>query len=297
MPNVIRTPDSAFDKIKDWPYEPKYVEIGDTRMHYVDEGQGEIILCLHGEPSWAYLYRKFIPILSKNYRVIAPDLIGFGRSDKYTEVKDYSFDMHFDKLQQFIEKLDLNGMTIVVQDWGGLLGLPLLAYNQERFSRMVVMNTYLPNGERPMPLAFKIWQKFSQWMPNLPIGFVMKMGTHQKLDKEVLKAYTAPFPSAKYKAGAKVFPALVPGSTDDPAIPHMLHARKVLKSWQKPALVLFSDKDPIMSGAWKWFYYNIPTAQDNERITIKDAGHFLQEEKGEEIATHIADFMVRTAAS
>ena len=294
MPEIIRTPDENFNGITDWPYEPKYIQIDDTRMHYVDEGHGEIILCLHGEPSWAYLYRKFIPVLSNDFRIIAPDLIGFGRSDKYCDVKDYSFDMHFGKLEQFVQKLDLRDITVVVQDWGGLLGLPLLGQHPDLFKRVVVMNTYLPTGKRPMPMAFKIWKTFSAIAPDLPIGFVMKMGTHQKLSKEAMAAYKAPFPSAKYKAGAKSFPALVPSSPKDPAVSYMLKAREILKAWNKPAIVLFSDKDPIMSAAWKWFYYNIPSAKEQKKVTIKDAGHFLQEDKGEEIAGHILEFMKRT---
>jgi haloalkane dehalogenase len=202
--------------------------------------------------------------------------------------------MHFKKLEQFLDELQLRDITVVVQDWGGLLGLSLLGQHPDRFKRVVVMNTYLPTGERPMPMAFTIWKTFSQFAPDLPVGFVMKMGTHQKLSKTALDAYKAPFPSNKYKAGAKVFPALVPSRPDDPAIPYMLRAREVLKAWDKPALVLFSDKDPIMSGAWKWFYYNIPTAKENKRMTIQNAGHFLQEDKGEEIAGHILAFMGRS---
>ncbi len=292
---VLRTPEKCFENISDWPYAPKYLEIGDTRMHYVDEGEGEIILCLHGEPSWAYLYRKMIPTLSKDYRVICPDLIGFGRSDKYASKKAYTFEMHFSKLIQFMEALELNDITVVVQDWGGLLGLSLLAEFPDKFKRVVIMNTSLPTGEKPMPLAFKAWKTFSQTSPVLPIGGIIKSGTHQKLSKEARDAYDAPFPSSKYKAGARVFPALVPASPKDPAVPYMLKAREVLKAWQKPAIVMFSDKDPIMSGAWKWFYYNIPSAQEQPQITIKDAGHFLQEDKGEEIAQHIDAFMKRTA--
>ena len=198
------------------------------------------------------------------------------------------------KLEKFLDELDLKDITVVVQDWGGLLGLSLLGTHPRKFKRVVVMNTYLPTGERPMPLAFRIWKTFSQLVPDLPIGFVMRQGTYQKLSKDVCDAYKAPFPSSKYKAGAKIFPALVPSSPSDPAVPFMLKAREVLKRWDKPALIMFSDKDPIMSGAWKWFYHNIPTAKNQERITIKDAGHFLQEEKGEEIAGHILDFMLRT---
>ena len=292
---ILRTPDSFFDSIDDWNYAPNYIQIGDTRMHYVDEGKGEIILCLHGEPSWCYLYRKMIPILSMNYRVIAPDLIGFGRSDKYATTKDYTFKMHFEKLDYFIKALKLKDITVVVQDWGGLLGLPLLAENQNLFKRVVVMNTYLPTGEKPMPTAFKIWKGFSQTSPFMPVGWILKVGTHQKMSSKVKNAYDAPFPSAKYKAGARIFPALVPSKPTDPAVPYMLKAREVLQKWKKPAFVLFSDKDPIMSGAWKWFYNKIPSAKDQPQITIKGAGHFLQEDKGEEIAQHIVEFMRRTA--
>ena len=277
-----------------YPFNSKYLSLDSGKMHYIDEGQGETILCLHGEPSWSYLYRKMIPILSKSHRVIAPDLIGFGRSDKYVSVKDYSFEMHFSKLEKFIRILGLNNITVVVQDWGGLLGLPLLAEHPNLFKRVVVMNTYLPTGKKPMPLAFKLWKGLSQLSPFMPVGSILSAGTHQKLSASAKQAYNAPFPSAKYKAGAKIFPALVPSSESDPAVPYMLKARAVLKEWQKPAFVLFSDKDPIMSGAWKWFYHNIPTAKNQPQITIKDAGHFLQEDKGEEIATHINAFMLRT---
>lgn len=288
---ILRTPDKHFDAIEDWNYQPNYLQIDDTRMHYVDEGQGEIILCLHGEPSWAYLYRKMIPKLSANHRVICPDLIGFGRSDKYADKKAYTFDMHFEKLIKFKEALNLTDITLVVQDWGGLLGLPLLAEFPDDFKRVIIMNTALPTGDKPMPAAFKAWKTFSQNTPILPIGGIIKSGTYKKLSKAAREAYNAPFPKQKFKAGARVFPALVPASPDDPAVPYMKKARKVLQAWQKPALVMFSDKDPIMSGAWKWFYHNIPTAQNQPKITIKDAGHFLQEDKGEEIAEHIVKFI------
>lgn len=293
MSRILRTPEEAFERIPDWPYAAKYIQVGDTRMHYVDEGpeSGEVILCLHGEPSWAYLYRKFIPVLNKKYRVVAPDLIGFGKSDKYKAPSEYTFEMHYEKLEVFVRELGLYDMTIVVQDWGGLLGLALVGQRPDLFKRLVIMNTYLPTGKRKMPPAFRIWRAFAKYWPELPVGFIMKMGTAQPLSPEVRAAYTAPFPSGKYKAGAKVFPALVPDDPSDPAIPYMLKAREVLKAWDKPAIVLFSDKDPIMSAAWKWFYYNVPTAHQRERIVIKDAGHFLQEDKGEEIAGHILRFM------
>jgi haloalkane dehalogenase len=288
---VLRTPDNYFENLTDFPYKPNYIEINDLRMHYLDEGEGEVILCLHGEPSWSYLYRKFIPILAPNYRVIAPDLIGFGRSDKLMQTKHYSFQLHFDQICGFIEKMDLTGVTLVVQDWGGLLGLGALGEMPERFARVVIMNTYLPIGDRPMPKAFMAWKNFAKRMPGFPVGTVMKMGTYQKLTSE---AYQAPFPANKYKAGAKIFPELVPTKATDEGISEMKKAREVLGKWQRPALILFSDKDPIMSGGDKFFRKLIPSASEQPEIIIKDAGHFLQEDKGEEVATEIKAFMERT---
>lgn len=291
---VLRTPDKYFEKLADFPYQPNYIEVNDLRMHYLDEGEGEVVLCLHGEPSWSYLYRKFIPILSPNYRVIAPDLIGFGRSDKLTKMKHYSFELHFDQVCGFIEKMDLTGVTLVVQDWGGLLGLSALAKMPERFARVVVMNTYLPVGDRPMPKAFRAWKAFARSIPGFPVGTVMKMGTYQKLSSEVKKAYQAPFPANKYKAGAKIFPELVPTKVTDAGVAEMKKAREILGKWQKPALVLFSDKDPITGSAAKFFRKLIPSAAQQPEITIKDAGHFLQEDKGEEVASEIKAFIERT---
>jgi haloalkane dehalogenase len=291
---VLRTPDKYFENLADFPYEPNYIEINDLRMHYLDEGEGEVVLCLHGEPSWSYLYRKFIPILSPNYRVIAPDLIGFGRSDKLTKTKHYSFQLHFDQVCDFIKKIDLTGITLVVQDWGGLLGLSALGKMPERFARVVIMNTFLPTGDRKMPKAFTAWKTFAKRMPGFPVGTVMKMGTFQKLTAETKKAYQAPFHNTESKAGAKIFPELVPIKSTDEGVLEMQNAREVLGKWQKPALVMFSDKDAIMSGGDKFFRKLIPSAKDQPEIIIKDAGHFLQEDKGEEVATEIKKFIERT---
>ncbi|MGI9542429.1 MAG: haloalkane dehalogenase [Cyclobacteriaceae bacterium] len=288
---IIRTPDDRFSNLPDFDYQPNYIQIDDTRMHYLDEGQGEVVLCLHGEPSWSFLYRKFIPILSSQYRVIAPDLVGFGRSDKYTGVNDYSFAMHFKKLHSFVDQMGLQEITLVVQDWGGLLGLSLLGESHEKFSRVVIMNSALPIGNRPMPKAFKIWKSFALNVPGLPIGKIMQMATASKLPKEVIKAYQAPFPSKKYKSGAKAFPALVPTKPVDPGVPEMKVARDVLAKWDKPALVMFSDKDPIMRGGDRFFRKLIPGAKEQPEITIENAGHFLQEDKGEEIAGYVKQFM------
>lgn len=289
---TLRTPAQRFDFIKDFPYHENYVDFEGMKMHYIDEGQGETILALHGEPSWCYLYRKFIPVL-KDYRFIAPDFIGFGKSDKLVGWKNYSFELHFRSLEKFIDKLQLNDITLIVQDWGGLLGLSLLGAYPERFSRVVVMNTFLPRG-KPLSLPFKLWQLFTRYHPSTPIGLIMRTGTFKRLPKDVLEAYKAPFPNRKYKDGAKAFPTLVPSQPNQPGVDRMNKAREVLSQWHKPALVLFSDKDPVMSGLEKFFYNLIPSSRDQPEIIIKDAGHFLQEDKGEEIAIYIDDFMKGT---
>jgi len=277
-----------FKILKDFPYQENFVDFEGIQMHYVDEGEGETILALHGEPSWSYLYRKFIPIL-KDYRFIAPDLIGFGKSDKIVGQKNYSFEYHFQSLKNLMEQLDLKDINLVVQDWGGLLGLSLLGAYPERFKRVIILNTFLPVG-KPLPAFFKLWQKYAKFHPAFPIGKTIQRASHNTLSKEVIEAYDLPFPSNKHKDGARVFPTLVPSKPSHDGVERMKTAREVLSKWEKPALVLFSDKDKILGGMEHFFYKLMPSSLKQKKLTIKDAGHFLQEEKGEVIANYILDF-------
>jgi haloalkane dehalogenase len=292
---VIRTPEARFANLADWPYAPHYVEINGARVHYVDEGSGSPILCLHGEPTWAYLYRKMIPALAQAGRVLAMDWLGFGRSDKYTELEEYSYHMHHDTLTAFIKALDLRDITLVCQDWGGILGLPVATQMPDRFARLVIMNSGLPTGDLPMSEGFMQWRNFAERTGRdiEPGRLVQISAVASPPSPEIIAAYDAPFPDASYRAGVAVFPRLIPLKMDDPGAAEQRQTREALKSWNKPALVMFSDSDPVTGGGDRFFRKIIPTAKDQPIITIQGAGHFLQEEKGAEIAAHIVDFLRR----
>lgn len=285
----LQTPEQQFENLPDFPFSAQYTAVGGLRMHYVDEGQGdEVVLMLHGEPSWSFLYRKMIPVFAKaGMRAIAPDLIGFGRSDKLAEKSDYSYQKHVDWIAAFVTQLDLRNITLFCQDWGGLIGLRVAAENPNRFSRIVAANTGLPIGNIKMPEAFMQWREFSQTSPHFDVGRIIQRATNSALSEEVIGAYNAPFPDDSYKAGSRIFPALVPITPDDPAVPANRAAWAVLMQWKKPFLTLFSDNDPITKGGEKFFQQVIPGAKGQPHEIIPDAGHFLQEDKGEEIAQKV----------
>jgi haloalkane dehalogenase len=293
---LLRTPEECFRDLPGWSYEPRYVDVGGVRVHYVDEGprQTPPVLLLHGEPSWSFLYRKMIPVLTAaGHRVVAPDLVGFGRSDKPSEREDYSYQRHVDWMAGAITALDLQGATLFCQDWGGLIGLRLVAEHPERFARVVAANTGLPTGEERVSDAFFAWQAFSQSVPALPVGKIVQTGCVRGLSPELVAAYDAPFPDESYKAGARQFPLLVPTRPDDPAGEANRAAWRSLERFERPFLTAFSDSDPVTKGAEKPMHKRIPGAAGQPHVTIARAGHFLQEDAGEEIAQVVVDFIAR----
>jgi haloalkane dehalogenase len=297
MMEALRTPDDRFAALPGYSFAPHYLDAGGLRVHYLDEGPRDAapLLLLHGEPSWSYLYRKMIPILvSAGHRVVAPDLVGFGRSDKPAARADYTYQRHVDWMRAVLTGLDLRGATLVCQDWGGLIGLRLVAEHPERFARVVAANTFLPTGDRDPGPAFLAWRKFSQEVPEFPVGRIVRGGCVTELLPEVVAAYDAPFPEERYKAGARQFPLLVPASPDDPAAEPNRAAWRVLEGWEKPFLTAFSDSDPITAGADRALQERIPGARGLPHTTIAGGGHFLQEDRGEELARVVVDFVAST---
>jgi haloalkane dehalogenase len=291
--DVFRTPDERFDGLPGYAFEPRYVEQDGLRMHYVEEGSGVPVLLLHGEPTWAFLYRKMIPSISQVARVVAPDYFGFGRSDKPTRLEEYSYDFHYGSIERLAHELDLRDTTVVVQDWGGPVGLRLAVEHPERVARLVILNTGIGAGRAPSPE----WLRFREFMrrvgSDLVPGQLVRLSCLTDPGDEVIEAYNAPFPTPESKAGVLAFPELVPTEIDHPSAAKMLEVRATLESWERPALVLFSDSDPIFSTvAAEHMASRIPGAGPAE--TVVGASHFLQEEKGEEVARRIVRFLAET---
>ncbi len=327
---ILRTPDERFENLSGYAFEPNYTEIPDSeagtlRIHHVDEGprDGEIILCLHGQPTWSYLYRKMIPVfVDAGFRVVAPDFVGFGRSDKPTETDDYTYARHVQWMTAWLEALDLQDVNLFCQDWGGLIGLRLLAASPERFARAVAANTGLPDGgglpaeaapamhelyaslpivpaselferfaSKEGPPGFLFWRKYCAESPDFSIGDVMSVAAGGSMADDVRAAYEAPFPDERYLAGARKFPSLVPVFPDDPELPANRAAWESLAAFDRPFLTSFGDSDPVTAGMESVLQERIAGAKAVEHVTIEGAGHFLQEDKGEVVAQTMIDFI------
>jgi len=296
---IMMTPSNRFEDLEGYSFSANYKTVGNgLQMHYVDEGPKkakETLLLMHGEPSWSYLYRKMIPIFVKaGYRCIAPDLIGFGKSSKPRETTNYSYALHIKWITSLLHQLDLQNINFFGQDWGGLIGLRVLTAEPNRFKRIVVANTGMPTGDHKPSEAFSKWQAFSQTVKVFPFEKIMQNSTTTKLSRKVLSAYSAPFPHNNYMAGARIFPALVPTAPDNVESENNRMAWKVLMTWEKPLLTLFSDNDPITKGGERPFQKLVPGAKDQPHQIIEGGGHFLQEDKGKEIAAIMVDWIRKT---
>ncbi len=300
--DILRTPDDRFVDLPDFPFAPHYVNVdsgdgGQLRVHYLDEGppEGETVLLLHGEPTWSYLYRTMIPLLTAaGLRAVALDLVGFGRSDKPAHRADYTYQAHVDWTWAATEAIGLDAITLVCQDWGGLIGLRMVGEHPDHFARVVAANTFLPIGDRPPGDAFLAWQRFSQDAPEFQTGRIVHGGCVKDLPADVVAAYDAPFPDDTYLQGARQFPLLVPTRPDDPALPANRAAWETLRQFDRPFLCAFSDSDPITKGGDRVFQAEIPGAAGQAHTTIVGAGHFLQEDQGPELARVVAEFVAAT---
>lgn len=295
--DILRTPDSRFAALDGYPFAPHYLDViapgaPPVRMHYVDEGprDGAPVLLLHGEPTWSYLYRTMIGRLAAaGHRVLAPDLIGFGRSDKPTAIADYTYQRHVDWVTSWLKQLDLRDITVVVQDWGSLIGLRLAAENPDRFSKLFIANGFLSTADRPAPAPFKLWRAFAKYTPVFSAGWLVNRATVHPVPRSVRAGYDAPFPDKRYQAGARAFPQLVPTSPDDPAVPACRAAWEVLGRWDKPVLCVFGRNDPILGALDRPLIAHIPGAagQPHARIT---GGHFIQEDAGPELVARLLEW-------
>jgi haloalkane dehalogenase len=296
MIELIRTPEERFYGLPGYPYDPHYVEINGARMHYLDEGEGEVILCLHGHPTWSYVYRKLIPTLKKNYRVIAPDFFGFGRSDKYTQTKEYSFYMHYRTMLRFLEKTELKNITLVMHDWGGIIGLSLVGKRPELFKRLVFLNSPSPKLKEGLSLRFRLWKNMSRLLPKFPIRNVIKWGSYRTPKAQTLAGYEAPYDNESYKTALKILPSLIPISKNDSGAKQLNRAADVLRSWENPAIIIRSEYDNVNQNAAEWFRENVPSIKEEPEVVIERAGHFIQEDQGTKVAKYIVDFMERSLA-
>ncbi len=289
---VLRTPEARFGDLPDFPYEPKYTDLGGLRMAHVEHGAGPVVLMLHGEPTWSFLYRKMMPVLANSgFRAMAPDLIGFGRSDKPAAMSDYSYAAHVSWTLAWMEQQKLTDITLVCQDWGSLIGLRLAAEHAHRFARIIVANGFLPIADRPAPFAFRVWRAFARYTPVFPTGRIVQAGTTGRLPPRVVAAYDAPFPSSDYQAGARAFPRLVPTDPNDPAVPANRAAWESLGLWTKPFLTAFGKKDPILGFADRLLQRHVPGASGQPHQDLLHAGHFVQEDAGEELARIAVDWI------
>ena len=295
---TLRTPDSRFDPIRELVYRPNYVHVEADdgtllRIHYLDEGPRgkDPLLMLHGEPSWAFGYRRVIAgSVDAGLRCVAPDLIGFGRSDKPIETEDHTYQRHVTWMMQFIDELKLQRITLLCHDWGGLIGLRLVAEHPDRFARVIAMNTTLPTGDREPPEAFVTWQRLSQSDSNLAVGSLMQNACVSRLTSGVIAAYDAPFPDQTYKAGVRRLPMLVPVRSDDPASAANRTAWRSLSTFEKPFLTVFGERDSFTAGAQRSFQRRIPGAMGQPHLILPNVGHFIQEDAGDELARIIVSF-------
>ena len=294
--DFLRTPDEFFNDLPDFAYTPHYTQVGGLRVAHIDEGPRDapVVLLMHGEPTWSFLYRKMIPVLlAAGFRVVAPDLVGFGRSDKPARPSDYSYANHVRWMNAWLAANDLRRITLFCQDWGSLIGLRMVVDAPQRFDRIVLANGGLPTGTSPIPFAFKVWRAFARFSPWFPIGRIVKAGCAQGLTPQELAAYDAPFPTRRHRIATRLLPGFVPTRPDDPERENNERAWEFFKRWDKPFLTLFSNRDPVTRGGHRIWHQLVPGAQGQPHAVTRGAGHFLQEDKGAEVAQAIVAFIQR----